>query len=119
MMVVFIGWGLCWRVGNTVFAYEGLKQRPGLLSRIMDHEKKHKAGRWCLDDFRHDIRSPVDWEGLLFMLRNPRTWLQLSPIVRLGDEWFFERTVILGWLLVFFVVLLCGSVWVGVSRGVF
>jgi hypothetical protein len=119
MILEWVGWGLAWRVGDVVYVFRGLRKSPGLLRRIVKHEAGHLPGRWRLGDLRYDMESPVDWEGIMFMLRHPRTWVQLSPFIRLGGKWFFERSVAVIWLLAFFIVLFCVVYWFGVQRGIF
>lgn len=107
-MVQWVRFGLGWNVGGNLFLFEGLKSCPSVLRKVVDHERGHGSGDWSLKDAKHDFfHTRFDREVLWFMLKHPLTWVQLSPLVRLGGTWFVERTVALGWLMVKLVMVFC------------
>ena len=58
-----------------------LTKNWGLYNNIIKHEIKHLPGGFTFYDFKHDINDGISKRGLYkWMLRHPKSWLQLSPI---------------------------------------
>ena len=74
----------------------------GLYNRILKHEKGHTRGLYNKQDFLLDYKNDISqWDLLKFCLRHPSGFVQLIPIIKVGDTWFYSwlsllKLVILG-----------------------
>lgn len=116
--IVWITFGLSWRVGRKVFMNRLLEDRPDLSGKVMHHETLHDDLEWGMKDFRIEvIDTPFDLKMIVFMFLNPSTWLQLSPWIKLDGKWYFERSAALMWVLTFFIILFCAGFYFVHTRG--
>lgn len=106
MKIKYINYGIGNRVGDTIYLNEKLKEIPGLNDAIIEHEKNH-SGDWGWNDFVQDLKVN-EIQGLrrdyyLFILKNPSTWVNFMPFMKIEGKWTFDISIALVWL--FFVIL--------------
>ncbi len=91
MRVEYNIWGMANRIGNVVVLNKNLKKYPWLHDKLLEHESKHNEK--SLYNIKHDLKSlkntkMIEWIAKTkFMLRYPRSLVQLSPI------WFYKGRV--------------------------
>lgn len=77
-----------------------------LYKRILEHEKAHAMGLYNAKDFALDFNSGISqWELLGFCLHYPSGFVQMCPVVKVKDIYFYS------WLSALKLVLLGGFVW--------
>lgn len=84
------------RIGNEIYLHPKLYTEPELYKAVLMHEREHTEG-YTLNDFLMDLENH-HMKGLKkkfykFMLKNPKTILGLSPIIRIGGHWVFDATM--------------------------
>jgi len=91
MRIEYNGWGIANRIGNVIVLNKNLKKYPWLHDMLLDHELKHNEKP--LYNVKHDLKSLKNIKiieliaKIKFMLRYPRSLVQLSPV------WFYKRRV--------------------------
>lgn len=111
MRVKYINYGVGFRVGNTIYLNSALKQHPELHSAILRHEKNHTRGySWSdikMDIFNKELRE-VKREYYKFILTHPKALLNFLPVLKVGNHWAFDIT-----LIIFYLVILIsgGLIW--------
>lgn len=106
MKIKYIDYGIGNRVGNTIYLNKKLKEIPGLHDAIVKHEYNH-SDNWNFGDFLQDvsvrelraIRKQYYW----FILSNPSTWINFSPVMLIEGKWCFDLSIAIVW--VFFLTL--------------
>jgi len=104
--IKYIDIGIGNRVGNMIYLNSSLKYFPKLHTAILNHEKRH-TGKFSWGDFRMDTRikelKGIRKQYYLFLLKNPKAWLNFLPIMKIGDFWTYDLGVLLIWIFVIFV----------------
>lgn len=91
MRVEYNIWGMANRIGNVVVLNKNLKKYPWLHDKLLEHESKHNEKP--LYNIKHDLKSlkntkMIEWIAKIkFMLRYPKSLVQLSPV------WFYKGRV--------------------------
>ena len=70
--------------GGYIEINKHLRDHPKLLEPILKHELSHSEKSWSLHDFKLDFFSNNHinhWELFKFMLKHPKSFYQLSPIL--------------------------------------
>lgn len=80
--IEYTKWGLANRFDDCIELNIALKKNSKMHAAILDHELGHKEKNTFKQDLAHDLR-PINevsqWEILLFMIKNPRTFTQILP----------------------------------------
>lgn len=110
MELKYIDYGVGNRVGNTIFLNKNLKKFPKLHDAILEHESNH-TDDWSFKDFLLDLKNDeikdVKGDYYRFIFKHPKSFANYSPILKLGDSWCFDITLIFFYLatISFFVLL--------------
>jgi len=84
------------RSGNEIFVHPKLYKNPRLYKAVLAHEIKHSKGfavkDIVLDLFNDDLKGHKK-DYYKFMLKNPRTFLGLLPITKIGNYWAIDLTM--------------------------
>lgn len=101
MKIKYINFGTGNRVGDTIYLYKELKKYPHLHEAVLAHEKRH-TGRFSMFDFKLDLRnrelSKVKNEWSRFVITHPKTWINYSPVVKLGGQWTVDISLSIIWI---------------------
>lgn len=103
-----VEWGLANHFGNYIEVHKDLKKYRVLYNYVIGHELKHSPQDWSMKDFLHDAES-IPWNVKLqlykFMLKRPKTWIQILPI-------YYQKSkgIVIDWSMVvgyiFFITLI-------------
>jgi len=85
------------RIGDEIWVHPKLYTEPELYHAIVGHERKHTKG-FSVKDITLDIVND-DLEGhkkayWKFMFKNPKTFLGLLPISKIGPHWTLDGTML-------------------------
>ena len=84
MEIVYVEHSISNNFGNYIEVNKHLKNYPSLLEPILAHELSHSEKSWSLHDFKLDFFSHNHINHLelfKFMLKHPKSFYQLSPIL--------------------------------------
>lgn len=105
MNIIIINHGIASVINGDVYVNKRLLDYPELYKRVMAHEMQHINGA----DYTLDWSLGKDDELDMFVLKNPSTWTQFSPIWFIDNKVVYSKTML--WLMLVFAGVLC----VGVS----
>ncbi len=109
MKVKYIDYGVGNRVEDIIYLNENLKKYPRLHDAILEHENNH-TDDWSFDDFMLDLRNDeikdVKGDYYRFLFSHPKAWANYSPILKLGDSWCFDITLIFFYAMFFALLFL-------------
>lgn len=112
--IEYSSWGLANRINDVVVLNENLKKYPALYKILLDHELSHDCDP--LNNIIVDLNSIRDSSvgevimKLKFMLKYPKTLVQMSPIWIYKKRPYFDLSLLLIYLLIVLVVRLGGVV---------
>lgn len=99
--VRYINWGIASRVGGIVFINKRLKDYPKLENALLSHERAHTSD-FTMKDILLDINlkdlKGLKWEYYKFIISNPSSWVEYSPVKKYGDFVLFNLPLLLIWL---------------------
>lgn len=97
MEVRYVPYGLANNFGTHIELNENLKQYPELHDTILEHELSHTQETFTKKDLLLDLESPKFSQIKLieFMLKHPKSFLQLAPIYRMKGVWYYDINMIL------------------------
>ena len=101
MEIKYVDYGLANNLGDVIEVNENLKNYPNLYNPIMQHELKHtKLKGFTKDDLLIDFEETNlnYWDLFKFMLKYPRSFLQLSPFYIKNKTFYYDINMILTWL---------------------
>jgi hypothetical protein len=110
MKINFTSWAVANNFGSFIEINKDLLQYPQLLAPILQHELSHSDKSWSFHDFKVDFFESTSikrLELLKFMLKRPRTWIQLLPFYWTPSKGFIvdiNKTIIYSILLSIFVI---------------
>jgi hypothetical protein len=107
----YIDYGIASRIGDNVYLHKNLKKHPKLHKAILKHEFAHTSG-FSWKDVQIDIRNN-HLEGLrrdyyTFLIQNPTSLLQLSPVLKYDGRFTFDLTLMIFYGLTFIILGLLG-----------
>lgn len=104
MRVKYSEWGLANRFGDTILLNENLKYYPRLREILIDHELTHE--RNPLKNIKIDIDSVKNigfleaFMRIKFMLKHPKSLIQMSPVWIYKRRPYFDLSLILIYLII-------------------
>lgn len=98
--IIYTEWGLGCVLDDVIELNENLVVYPEVKKKVLQHELEHKTGKYTRDDLIHDNDTPLDLEVLKFMLKYPKTLIQLLPVYRVRRIWRVNWYAIMGYLVV-------------------
>ena len=110
--IKLIDYGIASRIGNTIYVNKQIKKNyPNLYKQVILHEKSH-TDNLILKDFIIDLNGKyldtVKRDYWLFVISNPKSWVQFLPIGFYEEELVLDPSMLLIW---FLGVLLGGLIW--------
>ncbi len=112
LIVKEINHGIASRCGNTVYLNRYLRNYPILRNAFLEHERRHSSGYKLSDlkmDFSIDELKGHKKEYYIFILKNPSSWTEYSPVVFIDGKVKFSSTMALYWGFAIFVIGLVGK----------
>lgn len=100
MELEYSGWGLANRFGNKIVLNKNLKKYPKLHNTILQHELDHK-NKGIKHNLSHDFDSLGEmWlEKTIFMIKHPKSFVQLSPIYFYKKRPYFDLSLIIVYII--------------------
>ena len=114
MKIIEVNHSIANRFPNHIEINKNLKDYPELLNPILAHELAHTDKTFSWHDFKLDFLSntKVYYPDLLrFMIKHPRSFLQLSPVIKSNGKFIFDINLFIiysSFLLVFLTTLYVG-----------
>ncbi len=93
MEIIEVNHSIANRFPNHIEINENLKNYPKLLKPILEHELAHTDQAFTWHDFKLDFisRTGVNYFDLFkFMLKHPKSFLQLSPVIKSNGKFIFD-----------------------------
>lgn len=84
---------------GTIELHKDLKKYPKLHNKILAHELKHNVGRNTKEDLKNDFTTFYGLDLFLFMIKRPRTWIQISPILFANGKWHLDINLFIAYAL--------------------
>jgi hypothetical protein len=111
MEIKYVDWGVASVYSDDVIELHKDLQLPeysALHKAIVEHEKTHDNSKGFKYNFMVDFFNTVGAFGLIkFMLKRPKTWVQLIPLWYHKDRGFiYDKTMAFVWGLLVLVVML-------------
>ena len=97
---------------GVIYLNKHLKEfDESLYKRILKHEQEHTMGIYNKQDFLLDFKNDISqWELLGFCIAHPLGFVQLCPIVKVKNIWFYSWLSILK--LVILGSIIGGVIWI-------
>lgn len=98
--VRYSDWGLGNNFGDYIVLNSNLKKYPSLHQSILDHELSHTNIKgFTKKDLVIDIgeSNVSNWELLKFMIKHPKSLVQLFPIYKNEKTIFYDVNMLLVW----------------------
>lgn len=105
--IIECGWGVANVIRGKIYINRSLSKHKSLYEKILAHEKKHINDPYNMkiDLFDSPPAELTDW-----MLKNPSSWIQISPVLFLGGRLVYCKMMILYWAFVFGLLMFGGVV---------
>lgn len=116
MEIVEVDHSIANRFENHIEINENLKNYPDLYKPILAHELEHSSKTFTWHDFKLDFVSNTEVNHLdliKFMFKHPRSFLQLSPIIKSNGKFIFDINLLIIYSL--FILTFIGTIYVGVK----
>ena len=82
------------------------KYSENLYKRILKHERGHVMGLYNKRDFLLDWKNDISqWELFKFCIAHPLGFIQLCPVVKVKDVYFYS------WLSALKLIITIGTIW--------
>jgi len=84
MKIIEVSHSIANRFNDSIEINKHLKKYPELLKPILEHELAHTDKVWSKEDFVLDFLSKSNvnsFDLFKFMIKHPKSFLQLSPII--------------------------------------
>jgi hypothetical protein len=96
-----VNYGIANNLGDGVIEInKNLKEYPELRRAILAHELEHTDTKgFTKEDFIVDL-APTKvnyWKLIVFMIRNPRSFLQLAPFYIKDKVFYYDINLIISW----------------------
>ena len=108
MKIKYVEWGLANNFGTHIELHKDLKKFPRLHYAILQHELAHTKKTFTWHDFFLDFfpNPRMDYSELRkFMLKRPKTWIQLLPIYyQKGKGIVWDLNMIIIYIIMFIVI---------------
>jgi len=101
--IIYTEWGLGCVLGDIIELNEYLVQYPSVKAKVLGHELQHATGKYTQKDLSHDHDTPIDFQVLKFMIKHPKTLIQLLPIYRVRGIWRINWYALVGWLAIIII----------------
>jgi len=106
--IIFLPHSIAWCGENgVIYLNKHLKEfDESLYKRILKHEQEHTMGIYNKQDFLLDFKNDISqWELLGFCIAHPLGFVQLCPIVKVKNIWFYS------WLSTIKLIITIGVIW--------
>lgn len=116
MEIIEVDHSIANRFDGYIEINKNLKKYPELLKPILEHELAHTNKVLTWHDFKLDFvsKTGVNYIDLIkFMFKHPRSFLQLSPIIKSKGEFIFDINLFIMHSL--FVLTFIVTIYVGVK----
>lgn len=91
----YINYGIGNLLGNTIYINKLFLKHKREHDIILDHEIRH-----FLKEPKLDLKMGFDIKLMFIILIHPSTWIQYSPLIKLGTKWTYDKTMILAWIFI-------------------
>jgi len=116
MEIIEVNHSIANRFDGYIEINKNLKKYPELLEPILKHELAHTNKAFTWHDFKLDFVSNtgVNYLDLLkFMFKHPRSFLQLSPLIKSQGKFIFDINLFIMYFV--FLSIFIGTIYVGVK----
>lgn len=115
MKIIKTDYGIASRVGETIYVNKRLSQDPILYEAVIKHEKSHTKGNTLVDfllDLKFEFISPLRKRYYKFVLENPSSWVEFSPITFFHRKMQINLNLILFYIVLFLISFSIGAKWI-------
>lgn len=100
--------GIANNYGSHIEINRHLKaENPKLYQAILNHELAHSDEKgFSKDDFVLDVgeHKISTWQLAKFMIRHPKSFMQLAPLYKKDGVWFYDINMIIFWFVLSVVI---------------
>lgn len=106
--IEYVNWGIANRFPNKQICLNKRLQDPEyseLHDEIIQHEMEHTDTGYSLKDFKLDLKGFKNKKLYRkFILKNPSSWIQFSPLIVYEGRIYFDINLLLFWGLTLFTI---------------
>jgi len=119
MNIEYVDWGVANHYGDVIEVNRKLKQYPELHIFVLEHEAKHTdSKRFNIEDLEVDVKdvftfkeTKIVWKLIWFMIKTPKTWVQLSPFYLRKKKLYVDAYRIIIYLIFFAIIYFLIILW--------
>lgn len=108
MKLKYINHGIGFRINNTIYLNNALKNHSKLYQAILNHEIEHTSDYTKKDfliDWDNKHLKGLKWPYYKFILTHPRALSMFIPILRFDGKTTVDINMLMVWLIVITIIL--------------